>query len=222
MELLSAGLVPALTAVLVLSLVVASAGSPGRTLAPPVPGPKPRVAPPRRQGAAAVLRVLVPVLDSVNAMPAVEHLARKRLRGERIEVHLLHVRTPLPLYVARWISRRDRVAFHRAAAEKALEPVRELLDRCRLRYAVHLELGDRAALIVAAAHRLEVDRIVVGAARDNSLTRFVEDAVIEKVSRTAPVPVDVVGCKAVSRVERLGVPMGLGAALGLLWLRLGD
>jgi hypothetical protein len=34
--------------------------------------------------------------------------------------------------------------------------------------------------------------------------------------------VDVVSGRAVSRVERLGVPMGLSAALGLLWLRLGD
>jgi hypothetical protein len=61
---------------------------------------------------------------------------------------------------------------------------------------------------------------VLGAARGNTLTRFVEDAVIEKVIHAAPMPVDVVA-GAVSRVERLGAD-GLSAALGLLWLRLGD
>ena len=223
MELVSAGLfVPALVAVLVLSLLAASPGASGRIVAPPDPAPRPRVAPLRLQDGVPLLRVVVPVLDSVNALPAVGHLVRERLRGQRLEVHLVHVRTPLPLSVARWIPGRERAAFHREAAGCALAPARDALDRCNVRYAVHCELGDRAATIVAAAGRLRADRIVFGAARDNTLTRFVEAAVIEKVTHAAPIPVDVVSGRAVSRVERLGVPMGLSAALGLLWLRLGD
>jgi nucleotide-binding universal stress UspA family protein len=223
MELVSAGLfVPALVAVLVLSLLAASPGASGRIVAPPDPAPRPRVAPLRLQDGLPLLRVVVPVLDSVNALPAVGHLVRERLRGQRLEVHLVHVRAPLPFYIARWIPGRERAAFHREAAGRALAPARDALDRCNVRYAVHCELGDRAATIVAAAGRLRADRIVFGAARDNTLTRFVEAAVIEKVIHTAPIPVDVVAGRAVSRVERLGVPMGLSAALGMLWLRLGD
>lgn len=222
MELLTASLfVPALVAVLVLSLLAASPDAAGRT-DPPDPAPRPRVAPLRLQDGVPQLRVVVPVLDSVNALPAVRHLARELMRGERMEVHLVQVRTPLPHHVARWIPGRERAAFHRDAAERALAPARNVLDRCHIRYAVHLELGDRAAAIVAAARRLRADRIVLGAARDNTLTRFVEDAVIEKVIHAAPMPVDVVAGRAVSRVERLGVPIGLSAALGLLCLRLGD
>jgi nucleotide-binding universal stress UspA family protein len=223
MELASAGLfVPALVAVLVLSLLAASPGASGRIVNAPDTAPRPRVAPLRLRDGVPLLRVVVPVLDSVNALPAVRYLVRELMRGERVEVHLVHVRTPLPLYVARWIPGRERAAFHREAAERTLAPARDVLDRCHIRYAVHLERGDRAAAIVAAARRLRADRIVLGAARDNTLTRFVEDAVIEKVIHTAPIPVDVVASRAVSRVERLGVPMGLSAALGLLWLRLGD
>jgi nucleotide-binding universal stress UspA family protein len=223
MDLASASLfVPALVAVLVLSLLAAAPDAAGRIVDTSDPEPKPRVAPLRLQDGVPLLRVVVPVLDSVNALPAVRYLARELMRGERMEVHLVQVRTPLPLYVARWIPGRERAAFHREAAEQALAPARHLLERWHIRHAVHLELGDRAAVIVAAARRLRADRIVLGAARDNTLTRFVEDAVIEKVIRTAPIPVDVVAGRAVSRVERLGVPMGLSAALGLLWLRLGD
>jgi nucleotide-binding universal stress UspA family protein len=223
MELASAGLfVPAFVAVLVLSLLAASPDASGRIVDAPDPAPRPRVPPLRLQEGFPLLRVVVPVLDSVNALPAIRHLARELMRGERMEVHLVHVRTPPPPYVARWIPGGERAAFHREAAERALAPARNVLDSFHIRYAVHLELGDRAAAIVAAARRLRADRIVLGAARDNTFTRFVEDAVIEKVIHTAPIPVDVVAGRAVSRVERLGVPMGLSAALGLLWLRLGD
>jgi nucleotide-binding universal stress UspA family protein len=168
-------------------------------------------------------RMLLPVLDSLNAVPAVRHVIGEFMRGERMEVHLLHVRTPLSLYVARWISAGDRAAYHRDAAEQVLRPAQELLAGFHIRCVVHVELGaDRAAVIVAKARELRAKRIVLGAARDNTLTRFVEDAVIEKVIEQAPVPVDVVAGKSVSRLERLGVPLGLGAALGLLWIRLND
>lgn len=158
----------------------------------------------------------------MNSAPAVRHAVGELLRGERVEVHLLHVRTPLSRYVARWISARSRADFHREAAEKALRPARDMLDALHIRYTVHIAVGDRAALILAMARQLDVDRIVLGVARDNTLTRFIEDAVVERVTASGPVPVDVVAGKSVSRLERFGVPIGLGAALGLLSIRLGD
>jgi nucleotide-binding universal stress UspA family protein len=142
--------------------------------------------------------------------------------GERMEVHLLYVRTAFSLHAACWISGRDHTAFHRQAAEKVLRPVRDLLDAFHIRYVMHVELGDKAPVIVAMARRLNVDRIVVGAARDNSLIRLVEEPVIERVIDFAPVPVDVVASKSISQLERFGIPIGLGTALGLLCIRLID
>jgi nucleotide-binding universal stress UspA family protein len=138
-------------------------------------------------------------------------------------VHLLHVRTPLSLYVAQWIPPRERAAHHRDSAARVLRPAHELLARFHIPCVSHVAVDrDRAGVIVAKARELRAKRIVIGAARDNTLTRFVEDAVIEKVSAQASVPVDVVASKSVSRLERFGVPLGVGAALGLLWLRLSD
>jgi nucleotide-binding universal stress UspA family protein len=168
------------------------------------------------------VRILIPVIDSQNALPAVRHAAREFGRGERIEIHLLHVRTPLSLEFARWLSGSDAVPSHRDAAAKVLAPVRKLLEALRIPYTVHLEEGDKAPVIVAFAGRRKLDRIVLGAARERSLTRFVEDSVIEKVIDFAPIPVDLVVGKSVSPLERFGVPTGLGAALGLLWLRIND
>jgi nucleotide-binding universal stress UspA family protein len=165
-----------------------------------------------------MLRLLVPVLDSLNAAPAARHAIGEGLRGQRIEVHLLQVRTPFSLHVARWISARDRAAFHRDAAERMLQPLRAELARFHIPCTTHVAVGDRAAIIVDEARRLRVHRIVLGAARDNTLTRFVEDDVIEAVCAAAGVPVDVIAGHAVSRLERIGVPLGFGTALGLLWL----
>jgi nucleotide-binding universal stress UspA family protein len=135
----------------------------------------------------------------------------------------LHVRAPLPLYVEQWLSASGRAAGNRDAAAALLQPAQELLGRFHVPCAVHVELGrDKAAVIVAEARRLRAKRIVLGAARDNTLTRFVEDAVIEKVIAQAGVPVDVVAGRSVSRVERFWLPVGLAAALGLLSLRLAD
>jgi nucleotide-binding universal stress UspA family protein len=169
-----------------------------------------------------MLRLLIPVLDSLNAFPAVRHVAREFGGGERIEVHLLHVRTRFSLEIARWVAGSDAVPSHREAAEKVLAPVRSLLGVLRIPYVVHLEEGDKAPVIVAIAGRLKVDRIVLGAARDRSLTRFVEDSVIEKVIDFAPVPVDLVAGTSLSALERFGVPTGLGAVLGLLWFRINE
>ncbi|MGH8683542.1 MAG: universal stress protein [Burkholderiales bacterium] len=227
MELSSWSALAALAATLT-AVLAAALSLPGRSRSSARPGDLGRAFAPgpiRRARAAATgtpVRILVPVLDSPGSSAAVRHLVGEFLRGERMEVHLLHVRTPLPAYVARWISGRDRAASHRAAAEPLLGPAAALLGQFHIRCRTHLELGDKARVIVDLARRLRADRIVLGAARDNSLTRFVEDSVIEKVIRLAPAPVDVVGGNSVSRLERFGVPLGLGAALGLLWLRLGD
>jgi nucleotide-binding universal stress UspA family protein len=184
--------------------------------------PNSRSGPLPRQGSVPKLRLLVPVLDSVNSAPAVRHVIGEFMRGERVEVHLLHVGTPLSRHVARWMPARNCAGPRREAAEKALRAARDLLDAFHIRYTVHIEVGDRAAVISTMARQLDVDRIVLGVARDNTLTRFIEDAVVERVTASGPVPVDVVAGKSVSRLERFGVPIGLGAALGLLSIRLGD
>ena len=68
--------------------------------------------------------------------------------------------------------------------------------------------------------RLGVDRIVLGTARKNSLTRLLEDSVTHRVLESTPVPVEVIAGDAVSRWERWGLPAGVVGAGGLLLLSL--
>jgi nucleotide-binding universal stress UspA family protein len=150
------------------------------------------------------MRILVPVLDSVNALPAVRYLVREFMGRERPEVRLLCVRSPLAL------------AFVPGLAEKSVAPARDLLQRHGVRHNVEILAGDRAKTILQAAVDTRSDLIVLGTARYNSATRMSEQAVVHSLLELSPAPVVVVVGKDVSRLERYGIAAGLGTALGLI------
>ena len=64
------------------------------------------------QGAASMLKVLVPVDGSANALGAVRQTIEEYRRHHELEVHLLHVQAPLSRHIARFVSQRDRAAWH--------------------------------------------------------------------------------------------------------------
>jgi nucleotide-binding universal stress UspA family protein len=153
------------------------------------------------------MRALIPVLDSVNALPAVRYVIRESLSGERHDVRLLDVRSPLGHALEGWLT------------GDALQPACELLDRFRVRHTVQrIAAQDRADAIVAAALSEGPDAIVLGTARYRSATRMSEDGVVQKLLEVAPLPVLLVTGREVSRLERYGVAAGLGATLGLIFL----
>ena len=82
----------------------------------------------------------------------------------------------------------------------------------------HRAIGERAEEICRAARRLAVERIVMGTARKNSLTRMLEDSVTHRVLERTPVPVEVIAGDAVSKWERWGLPAGVFGLGGLLVL----
>ena len=165
-----------------------------------------------------MVKVLLPVDGSRNSLAAVQHVVNECLSQGVKEVHLLHVRTPINQHAARFISKRDRAAYHRAEAEKVLQPARALIQKHGVPFASHVELGDKAETINRVAQRLRVDRIVMGTARKNSFTRMIQDSVTNQVLEIARVPVEVVAGGGVSNLERFGIPAGVGTAIALLYV----
>lgn len=177
--------------------------------------PQPSVLP----GDTKMLRVLVPIDNSTNALRAVRHAMAEYQRDHELELHLLNVQPTLSRHVARYLSRHDRNAWHHAQADAAMADAKALLDRTGVPYQTHWMIGDRAHAICQTAKHLRAHHIVMGTARKNSITRMLEDSVTHRVLEDTPVPVEVVAGEAVSRLERWGVPVGaLGLATGLLWL----
>jgi YjbE family integral membrane protein len=165
-----------------------------------------------------MLKILVPVDGSRNALHAVRHVIAEYHRHPGFEVHLLNVQAPFSRHVAQFVARRDRDAHRKAQAESVLAPLREMLESASVPFAQHVRIGKRADTIADEAKRLKCDHIVLATARKNSLTRMIESSVTNRVLDLTSVPVEVVVGDSVSRLERYGIPLGLGAGLGTLMI----
>jgi Ca2+-transporting ATPase len=173
-------------------------------------------------GGSSMTKVLVPVHGSRNCEFAVRHVVRQFMNNTAMEIHLLNVQAPLTSYITRFLSRKNVRDYHHDEAAKALRPLRQILDGYGVPYAVHVEIGERAEVITAAARRLHCDHIVMSAARKNSLTRLVENSTTNRVLELTPVPVEIIPGDSVSRWERYGIPAGLGTLLALLFAAAAD
>ena len=168
------------------------------------------------KGESAMQRILVPVDGSPNSQHAVRHVIDQFKKNSALEVHLLNIQPPFSRHIANFVSRKTRQEYHREQSEKALREVRRTLEHFGVPYSVHVELGDKAELIANIARRLRCDQIVMSTARKNSLTRMIEDSTSNKVLELSDVPVEIIAGDAISRLERYGVPAGIGAAIVLL------
>jgi len=168
-----------------------------------------------------MLKVLIPVGGTRNDRFAVQSVIKRFLNDTAMEVHLVNVQMPFSAYVARFSSRESRDDYHREQSEKALAPVKEMLDKFSVPYAVHMGVGDRAKVIVDTARRLRCDEIVMAMSRKNALTRLVESSVTDRVIQLTPAPVEIIAGESMSKWERYGIP-GAIAALAALVLALAD
>ena len=161
-------------------------------------------------------KVLVPVDGSPNSAFAVRHVVKSFLKDSAMEVHLLNVQAPLSRHVSQFVRKKNRDSFHAEEAEKALAPARKLLEQHGIPYSAQWKLGDKARVIADEARRLRCHHIVMSTARKNSLTRMLQDSTTNHVLELTSVPVEVIAGDAVSRLERWGVPAGIGALIALL------
>lgn len=158
-------------------------------------------------------RLLVPLAGTGNDRFALQAVVKRFMNDTALEVHLLNVQLPFSADVARFAPRRDRNAYHAERAEKAFAPARALLERYAVPYATHAAVGDRAALIVATARRLGCSEILMATSRKNSLTRWVESSVTDRVLELTDVPVELIPGDAMSPWERYGIPAAITAAI---------
>jgi len=168
-------------------------------------------------GGNTMLKVLIPVDGSRNCQFAVKHVIKEFMNNTAMEIHLLNVQPPFSRYIARFVSRKSLHDHHRDESEKALGPIKQMLGGFSIPYSAHAAVGERAKTITDTARRLRCDHIVMSTARKDSLTRLVENSLINKVLELTSVPVEVIAGEEVSKWERYGIPAGIGAALALVF-----
>jgi len=174
------------------------------------------------KGGNAMLKILVPIDGSRNSHFVVPHVIREFQKNKALEIHLLNVQPPFSWHIARFVGKKSRDEFHRDQAEKELRKVRWALDGFGVPYSLHVEVGNKAKLITETARTLRCDHIVMSTARKNSLTRMLEDSTTNNVLEQTSVPVELISGDAVSRLERYGIPAGIGTILGLMFFAAAD
>lgn len=166
------------------------------------------------------MRVLVPSDGSINSRHAIRHVMREYMKSRDLDIHVVNVQPPFSRLIGDYSSKLARMEFHQEQADLALAPVRKMLDDAGVPYTVHFEVGDKIDCIVDTASQLACDCIVMSTARKSSLVRLVENSVTNKVIERTSVPVEVISGEAASKLERVGIPAGIGAGAGLiaLWM----
>ncbi len=176
--------------------------------------------PDQPEGERSMLKVLIPIDGSANALNAVRHVIGEYQRHHELELHLLNVQPTLSRHIARFVRRSDREGWSQAQADLALAGAQTALTEAGVPFHTHCAVGDRAKQICRHAVQLGAHHIVMGTARKNSLTRMLEDSVTNQVLETTPVPVEVVAGQAVSKWERWGLPAGVLGLGGLVLIGL--
>ena len=175
-----------------------------------------------KNGENVMPNILVPVSGSRNSNVVIPHVVREFHLNRALRIHLLTVQPPLSSHAAGFVARKSLLDFYRERGEEALLAARKALDGFGVPYRAHIEVGDTARLSAAAARSLGCERIVMSAARKNALTRVFDDSMANQVLDHATVPVEVIAGETVSRLERYGVPAGIGAALAMALLSAAD
>ena len=163
-----------------------------------------------------MMKILVPIDGSASSLYAARHVVKAYRRNPAQEIHLLCVQRRFSRHISQFLNRKDLESFYCEEGERKLSVVRQLFDDRDVPYVAHVEIGHKAETIVAMAKRLDCDRIVMGTARKNSLTRMIEASVTNQVLELTPVPVEVIAGDSISKLERYGIPAGIGAGLALL------
>ena len=138
-----------------------------------------------------MLKLLVPVDGSDNAVRLVEYLARQWLPrlAEAVDLHLINVQPALHGEVGMFISKEQMREYHHDEGIKALQAARDTLDRADVDYTFHISVGDPAEIIVRFAREHHCDQIVMGTRGMGNFASLLLGSVASKVIQLADVPV---------------------------------
>lgn len=140
-----------------------------------------------------MLKLLVAVDGSENALRAAHHVAELARRGVRVEAVLLNVQPPVMSGEVGTIAPAEITEEARAAAAtEALGAARALFGGTVVPVVVRATTGDPAEAIAAAAAELGCDGIVMGRRGLGPLASLALGSVSSKVIRLADVPVTLV------------------------------
>ena len=109
-----------------------------------------------------MLKALVAIDGSDNALGAVQHVIKLVHGREPLEVHVLNVQAPLHGDVSMFVNGSVIREYHAEQADKALARACSMLDEAGIAYVRHVEIGHAAAVIAQCAKKLQCDKVIMG------------------------------------------------------------
>ncbi len=162
--------------------------------------------------------VMVPVDGSEDALGGVRHAIRIAASRSDARLWLVNVQPHLPRYVGRFVSRRDAVEMRLERGRAALQEARALVEAAGLSCRSIVLRGDTARAIARFAAEERIDQIVLGTSRASPLVRFLTGSTANRLLEVADVPVALIAGKRPGKLQRYGLPAGVGAGLAALLL----
>lgn len=140
------------------------------------------------------MKILIAVDGSAYSRKAVKHVIKHFGWFKKpLELHLLHVKLPVPPGRARSFLGDEAVNnYYKEEAEAALAPAEKLLRKAELTFLSGYRVGDIAGEIQSYVKKNKIDMIVMGSHGHGALTNLVMGSVATKVLAVTQVPVLIV------------------------------
>jgi nucleotide-binding universal stress UspA family protein len=135
-----------------------------------------------------MLRVLIPIDGSENALRAVRFLIKKStLFRDPLEIHLLNVQPSFPGTI-RGVAQLAQEE-HQRQGLAALADTRKLLDDAGVTYAHHISVGETPEIIARYVEDHGIEQVVMGTRGLGTITGMLLGSVATKVLHLVQVPV---------------------------------
>ena len=168
-------------------------------------------------GGEVMNKVLIPVDDSSNAILALRHAVNTYGKDANNEFHICNVQPKIYRHIGKFFSKTDIQEWQAERAKNTAKLAVEFLERAGVKFSFSYASGDKGEALHDEAVRLGCNRIVIGSAKKNSLSRLFENSTTAKLLEICDMPVEVVTGKSLPLLERWGIPaLGAGAATALM------
>jgi len=159
-------------------------------------------------GEAKMKKILIPVDGSENSDLALRHVIKEYAQDSNLHIHLFNVQPQLSMHIGKFISKSTVRDWQKERSYQALHASIHYLEMTGFDFSFSYGTGDKVEAIIHEAQRLDCNRIVIGTAKKNSLTRLIENSTTAKLLELSDIPVEVVTGKSISTLERWGIPAG--------------
>jgi len=127
-----------------------------------------------------MLKALVPVDGSSNALCAVRHVIKLVRDREPLEIHLLNVQPPFRGDVTAFVGKQTVREYHMDEGQKALQRACELLDEAGVPYTKHIHIGNPPEVIAECAKEMRCDKVIMGTHGYGTVTQLLMGSISHK------------------------------------------